>query len=43
VRPEEIDRKRTSEAVIEVSVTISAELRDRVSIIKCRLEWETLS
>ena len=29
--------------MIEVSATISAELRDRISIIKYRFELETLS
>ena len=42
VWPEEIDSKRTSEAVIEVSVSISAEFRDRVSIIKYHIELGTL-
>ena len=33
---EEVDSKRTRDAVIEVSETISAEFRDRISIIKYR-------
>lgn len=35
--PEEIDSKKTRDAVIEVRVTISAEFRDRISIIKYHL------